>query len=48
MTTNVEEVGGGGGIEGKRNRSHGYGQQYGNCLGEEAINGLLGKGEKRH
>lgn len=37
---------GGEGIEGKRKSSRGHGQQYGNCLWEETISGLIGKGKK--
>ena len=36
----------GGGIEQKGKRTHGQGQQCGDCLGGESIRGLNGNGKK--
>ena len=35
-----------GGIEQKRKKTHGHGQQCGNCQGEGSIKGLNGNGKK--
>ena len=40
-----EGEGGGGGIEGKGKRTHGHGQQCGDCRGEWGMRGLNGDGK---
>ena len=46
MTAKGKERLGGGGIDRKRKRTHGHGQQHGDCRGEEHIRGLNGNGKK--
>ena len=45
MTAKVEGGLGGGGIEQKGKRTHGHGQQCGDCWGKGAIKGLNGNGK---